>query len=96
MAVLSSCHPKFSIQRLSYSLSQESTAIHAVPTMFEAIVSYQKSEKVHGSYSLRTGIIAGAALSGELLHRLNDNLGLSALLYAFGEPPHSYKACILS
>ena len=62
--------------------------------MFEAILNYQKSEKVLGSYSLRTGIIAGATLPGELLQRLNDNLGLGGLLYAFGEPLHSCKAFI--
>ena len=70
------------------SLSEERcTTIHAVPTMFEALLNHRKSEKVRDTYTLRTGIIAGATLPLGLLQRLNAELGLGGLLYAFGKPP---------
>ncbi|KAM3068854.1 hypothetical protein ACMFMG_011016 [Clarireedia jacksonii] len=71
-------------QVLQAVLEKRCTAIHAVPTMFESLLRIQKTSKLAGSFHLKTGIIAGATLSGQLLQRLNEKLGLSGLHYAFG------------
>lgn len=65
-------------------LEERCTAIHAVPTMFEAVLNHRKRSKVHSQLFLRTGIIAGASLTEALLRDLSDKLGLQHLLYAFG------------
>ncbi|XWW92244.1 hypothetical protein V2A60_000167 [Cordyceps javanica] len=60
------------------------TAIHAVPTMFQALLDYPHAHTYTSQLRLRTGIIAGSSLSETLLQRLQSELRLSGLAYAFG------------
>ncbi|CAI7598037.1 unnamed protein product [Penicillium pancosmium] len=60
------------------------TVIHAVPTMFQAMLDFAAAKGYTNSLRLRTGIIAGSSLSETLLRRLQAELGLDGLAYAFG------------
>ncbi|KAA8648041.1 Nonribosomal peptide synthetases (NRPS) [Aspergillus tanneri] len=60
------------------------TVIHAVPTMFQAMLDHSKTQALPLRLRLRTGIIAGASLSEILIQRLCDEFGLRGLAYAFG------------
>ncbi|KAH6652740.1 putative amp dependent CoA ligase [Truncatella angustata] len=68
------------------AISQNScTVIHAVPTMFQAMLDYAQAKAYNTSnFLLRTGIIAGSSLSETLLQRLNAEFHLNGLAYAFG------------
>ncbi|KAI7968413.1 hypothetical protein EIK77_000192, partial [Talaromyces pinophilus] len=53
--------------------------------MFQSILDQEAlSAKVSSQLSLRTGIIAAASLSRDLLQRINDRLALNGLIYPFG------------
>lgn len=60
------------------------SVINAVPAMFQAMLDHSKALAVPLELRLRTGIIAGSSLSGTLIRRLSDELGISGLAYAFG------------
>lgn len=66
-------------------VKEKCTVINAVPTMFQSILDQEAlSAKVSSQLSLRTGIIAGASLSRDLLQKINDRLALNGLIYPFG------------
>lgn len=66
-------------------VKESCTVINAVPTMFQSILDQEAlSAKLSSQLSLRTGIIAGATLSRDLLQKINDRLGLNGLIYPFG------------
>ena len=68
------------------AISEETcTVIHAVPTMFQALLDSPSAKKHSPKFRLRTGIIAGSSLSRALLSRLAEEFGLNGLAYAFGE-----------
>ncbi|GAM42407.1 AMP dependent CoA ligase [Talaromyces pinophilus] len=66
-------------------VKEKCTVFNAVPTMFQSILDQEAlSAKVSSQLSLRTGIIAAASLSRDLLQRVNDRLALNGLIYPFG------------
>ncbi|PCG89276.1 AMP-dependent synthetase/ligase [Penicillium occitanis (nom. inval.)] len=66
-------------------VKEKCTVFNAVPTMFQSILDQEAlSAKVSSQLSLRTGIIAAASLSRDLLQRINDRLALNGLIYPFG------------
>ncbi|KAL4786318.1 hypothetical protein BJX76DRAFT_365965 [Aspergillus varians] len=59
-----------------HAISDEKcTALHGVPTMFEAILSFDKPDNFDCS-NLRTGIIAGAPVPRPLMKRLFEELNM--------------------
>ncbi|RMJ28843.1 long-chain-fatty-acid-CoA ligase [Aspergillus sp. HF37] len=72
----------FDPRAVLHALSDEKcTALHGVPTMFEAILSLPKPENFHTS-NLRTGIIAGAPVPRPLMKRLFNELNMTQLTEA--------------
>lgn len=66
------------------SVSRERcTALHGVPTMFEAILAHPRPDDFNYS-SLRTGIIAGAPVSRPLMRRLLDELNMTEFTSSYG------------
>ncbi|KAJ9298248.1 hypothetical protein DTO271G3_3853 [Paecilomyces variotii] len=59
------------------------TALHGVPTMFEAILALPRPEKFD-STSLRTGIIAGAPVPRPLMKRLLEELNMTEFTSSYG------------
>jgi acyl-CoA synthetase (AMP-forming)/AMP-acid ligase II len=66
-------------------VKEKCTVINAVPTMFQSILDQETlTVNLSSQLSLRTGIIAGASLSRDLLQKINDRLVLNGLIYPFG------------
>ncbi|KKK13972.1 hypothetical protein ARAM_000223 [Aspergillus rambellii] len=65
-------------------VKERCTVVNAVPTMFQSILDQEALDKLFSQLCLRTGVIAGASLSRDLLQKINDRLGLSGLIYPFG------------
>ncbi|KAL2854072.1 hypothetical protein BJX68DRAFT_38735 [Aspergillus pseudodeflectus] len=67
-----------------HAISDEKcTALHGVPTMFEAILSFEKPENFDCS-NLRTGIIAGAPVPRPLMKRLFEELNMRQYTSSYG------------
>lgn len=67
-----------------HAISDEKcTALHGVPTMFEAILSFNKPVDFDCS-NLRTGIIAGAPVPRPLMKRLFDELNMRQYTSSYG------------
>ncbi|KAL4886630.1 hypothetical protein BJY04DRAFT_228432 [Aspergillus karnatakaensis] len=67
-----------------HAISDEKcTALHGVPTMFEAILSFEKPPNFDCS-NLRTGIIAGAPVPRPLMKRLFDELNMRGYTSSYG------------
>ncbi|KAI0881675.1 amp dependent CoA ligase [Annulohypoxylon maeteangense] len=60
------------------------TVINAVPTMFQGILDHPDLKKHALKACLRTGIVAGSSLPNLLVPRLEAELGLRGLAYAYG------------
>ncbi|KAL3475510.1 hypothetical protein BJX99DRAFT_229471 [Aspergillus californicus] len=70
--------------RTLHAISDEKcTALHGVPTMFEAILSFEKPENFDCS-NLRTGIIAGAPVPRPLMKRLFEELNMRQYTSSYG------------
>ena len=82
-----------------HAISDEKcTALHGVPTMFEAILSFDKPDNFDCS-NLRTGIIAGAPVPRPLMKRLFEELNMRQYTSSYGNPPYPtllYSRSILS
>lgn len=64
------------------------TALHGVPTMFEAILAQPKPNNFDTS-NLRTGIIAGAPVPRPLMRRLFSELNMTQYTSSYGKSiPH--------
>ncbi len=63
---------------------EKCTALHGVPTMFMAEMDLPNFEDYDLS-SLRTGMIAGATCSEELMKRLIGEMGLTEIVIAYGQ-----------
>ncbi|KAL4946840.1 hypothetical protein BDV06DRAFT_181636 [Aspergillus oleicola] len=67
-----------------HAISDEKcTALHGVPTMFEAILSFNKPANFDCS-NLRTGIIAGAPVPRPLMKRLFEELNMTQYTSSYG------------
>lgn len=67
-----------------HAISDEKcTALHGVPTMFEAILSFDKPPNFDCS-NLRTGIIAGAPVPRPLMKRLFEELNMRQYTSSYG------------
>ncbi|KAL4925075.1 putative long-chain-fatty-acid-CoA ligase [Aspergillus undulatus] len=67
-----------------HAISDEKcTALHGVPTMFEAILSFDKPTNFDCS-NLRTGIIAGAPVPRPLMKRLFEELNMTQYTSSYG------------
>ena len=74
----------FDPQAVLHAISDEKcTALHGVPTMFEAILSIPKPPRFDTS-NLRTGIIAGAPVPRPLMKRLLGELNMSEYTSSYG------------
>ncbi|GES62161.1 long-chain-fatty-acid-CoA ligase [Aspergillus terreus] len=74
----------FDPQAVLHAVSDEKcTALHGVPTMFEAILSLPKPAGFDSS-NLRTGIIAGAPVPRPLMKRLFDELNMTQYTSSYG------------
>lgn len=75
----------FDPQAVLRAISDEKcTALHGVPTMFEAILSVPKPENFDSS-NLRTGIIAGAPVPRPLMKRLLGELNMTEYTSSYGK-----------
>lgn len=70
-----------SLQALS---EDRCTVIHAVPTMFQALLDHPDARQYSPMICLRTGIIAGSSLSRDLLLRLSADFRFRDLAYGYG------------
>ena len=61
------------------------SVLHAVPVMFQAILRQLRAPDYINKTRLRTGIVAGASFSQELVDALHNDLQLTDLRYGFGE-----------
>lgn len=61
------------------------TVVHAVPTMFQAMLDHPDAQKIAPHIKLRTGIIAGSSLSRSLLSRLSSEFNFNDLAYGYGK-----------
>ncbi|PIG82997.1 long-chain-fatty-acid-CoA ligase [Aspergillus arachidicola] len=67
-----------------HAISDEKcTALHGVPTMFEAILSLPKPPNFD-THNLRTGIIAGAPVPRPLMKRLFEELNMTQYTSSYG------------
>ncbi|KAK4171232.1 putative acyl-CoA synthetase family [Triangularia setosa] len=67
------------------ALSEEKcTVIHGVTTMFQALLDHPDAGKHAPSFRLRTGIVAGSALSRSWIQRLDEEFGFTGLAYGYG------------
>ncbi|KAL4891564.1 hypothetical protein BDV59DRAFT_203467 [Aspergillus ambiguus] len=74
----------FDPQAVLHAVSDEKcTALHGVPTMFEAILSMPKPPNFDSS-NLRTGIIAGAPVPRPLMKRLFEELNMTQYTSSYG------------
>lgn len=74
----------FEPARVLQALSHERcTALHGVPTMFEAILAVPRPDNFDCS-SLRTGIIAGSPVPRPLMRRLLDELNMTQFTSSYG------------
>ncbi|KAE8151756.1 hypothetical protein BDV25DRAFT_128555 [Aspergillus avenaceus] len=74
----------FDPQAVLHAISDEKcTALHGVPTMFEAILSVPKPPNFDTS-NLRTGIIAGAPVPRPLMKRLFEELNMTQYTSSYG------------
>ncbi|KAJ5720121.1 hypothetical protein N7493_006999 [Penicillium malachiteum] len=74
----------FDPKAVMYAISDEKcTALHGVPTMFEAILSIPKPGNFDSS-NLRTGIIAGAPVPRPLMKRLFEELNMTEYTSSYG------------
>ncbi|KAJ9204772.1 hypothetical protein C8Q69DRAFT_481901 [Paecilomyces variotii] len=74
----------FDPKAVLHAISDERcTALHGVPTMFEAILALPRPEKFD-STSLRTGIIAGAPVPRPLMKRLLEELNMTEFTSSYG------------
>ncbi|EAU34143.1 hypothetical protein ATEG_05074 [Aspergillus terreus NIH2624] len=74
----------FDPQAVLHAVSDEKcTALHGVPTMFEAILSLPKPAGFDSS-NLRTGIIAGAPVPRPLMKRLFEELNMTQYTSSYG------------
>ncbi|KAF9885898.1 Acyl-CoA synthetase member 2 mitochondrial [Aspergillus nanangensis] len=74
----------FDPQAVLHAVSDEKcTALHGVPTMFEAILSFPKPANFDSS-NLRTGIIAGAPVPRPLMKRLFEELNMTQYTSSYG------------
>lgn len=71
------------------------TVIHAVATMFQALLDHPDARKHASKICLRTGIVAGSSISQNLIQRLSEEFGFTGLAYGYGTIiqyiPSSYK-----
>ncbi|KAJ5622665.1 hypothetical protein N7528_005897 [Penicillium herquei] len=74
----------FDPKAVMHAISDEKcTALHGVPTMFEAILSIPKPGNFDSS-NLRTGIIAGAPVPRPLMKRLFEELNMTEYTSSYG------------
>ncbi|GAD96523.1 hypothetical protein ATEG_05074 [Paecilomyces variotii No. 5] len=74
----------FDPEAVLHAISDERcTALHGVPTMFDAILALPRPEKFD-STSLRTGIIAGAPVPRPLMNRLLEELNMTEFTSSYG------------
>ncbi|OOG00409.1 hypothetical protein ASPCADRAFT_158414 [Aspergillus carbonarius ITEM 5010] len=74
----------FDPKAVLHAISDEKcTALHGVPTMFEAILSLPKPANFDTS-NLRTGIIAGAPVPRPLMKRLFEELNMTQYTSSYG------------
>lgn len=74
----------FDPKAVLHAISDEKcTALHGVPTMFEAILGIPKPAGFDTS-NLRTGIIAGAPVPRPLMKRLLDELNMTEYTSSYG------------
>ncbi|KAK5789022.1 hypothetical protein VI817_008146 [Penicillium citrinum] len=74
----------FDPKAVLHAISDEKcTALHGVPTMFEAILSIPKPDNFDTS-NLRTGIIAGAPVPRPLMKRLLGELNMTEYTSSYG------------
>ncbi|KAJ5579449.1 uncharacterized protein N7459_005434 [Penicillium hispanicum] len=74
----------FDPKAVLHAISDEKcTALHGVPTMFEAILSVPKPSNFDTS-NLRTGIIAGAPVPRPLMKRLLEELNMTQYTSSYG------------
>ena len=74
----------FDPKAVLHAISDEKcTALHGVPTMFEAILSLPKPPNFDTS-NLRTGIIAGAPVPRPLMKRLFEELNMTQYTSSYG------------
>ncbi|BAE59067.1 hypothetical protein BDV35DRAFT_407082 [Aspergillus flavus] len=74
----------FDPKSVLHAISDEKcTALHGVPTMFEAILSLPKPPNFD-THNLRTGIIAGAPVPRPLMKRLFEELNMTQYTSSYG------------
>ncbi|KAJ5994656.1 hypothetical protein N7451_010380 [Penicillium sp. IBT 35674x] len=74
----------FDAKAVLHAISDEKcTALHGVPTMFEAILSIPKPDNLDTS-NLRTGIIAGAPVPRPLMKSLLEDLNMKEYTSSYG------------
>ena len=74
----------FDPKAVLHAISDEKcTALHGVPTMFEAILSLPKPANFD-TRNLRTGIIAGAPVPRPLMKRLFEELNMTQYTSSYG------------
>lgn len=77
----------FDPKAVLHAISDEKcTALHGVPTMFEAILAIPKPPNFDTS-NLRTGIIAGAPVPRPLMKRLFAELNMTEYTSSYGNIP---------
>ena len=64
--------------------SEYCTALHGVPTMFDAILSFRPRPRNFSCPSLRTGIVAGSPVPGPLMERMVNELGMTQFTSSYG------------
>ncbi|KAI0419752.1 putative amp dependent CoA ligase [Xylaria grammica] len=64
--------------------AERCTVIHAVPTMFRAMVDHPDAEKHLIVDTLRTGIVAGSKLSRSFVSEVIPNMRIKSLAYGYG------------
>ncbi|SPO05621.1 related to long-chain-fatty-acid-CoA ligase [Cephalotrichum gorgonifer] len=65
-------------------LEERCTALHGVPSMFEALLEKLPRDLAPGSLSLRTGIVAGAPVPRPLMEKLVGVLGMTEFTSSYG------------
>jgi acyl-CoA synthetase (AMP-forming)/AMP-acid ligase II len=60
------------------------TVIHAVSTMFHAMLDHPDAKKHAPKMVLRTGIVAGSTLPSTLMPRLSEEFGFKGLAFGYG------------
>lgn len=85
----------FDPKAVLHAISDEKcTALHGVPTMFEAILSVPKPANFDTS-NLRTGIIAGAPVPRPLMKRLFAELNMTEYTSSYGRIDLSFYCSIM-